>query len=342
MGAEFAVNAETDLAQVSPAASMNAAGEFAITWVSDHRLLIDPDNDSEKSIFVQWYDATGTATGDEQLVHTIIKDFEAQEYPDVALDDKGDMIIVWQSILQDGSAWGVFGRQLRADKTPVQPAEFQINQTTAENQRRATVVSDPDGNFTVSWQSDLQDQSATAIVSRQYNADGTPETDEMVVNTWELGPQILPVMAMTPAGDFGVFWNGQGDRRVEGVHGRIFEEGFVPPEPHIHVEPIGDQWLVGEASSLAQSFPAVGVFESTGNYVAAWTSFEQADGDTSGLGVYAQLYAPDGTPLVDPFLVNTGYTTDDQTNPTVAVAADGTFLVAWQSQGEDGDGDGIF
>ncbi|MCA9174993.1 MAG: Ig-like domain-containing protein [Planctomycetales bacterium] len=129
---------------------------------------------------------------------------------------------------------------------------------------------------------------------------------------------------------------------MEGVHGRIFEEGFVPPEPHIHVEPIGDQWLVGEASSLAQSFPAVGVFESTGNYVAAWTSFEQADGDTSGLGVYAQLYAPDGTPLVDPFLVNTGYTTDDQTNPTVAVAADGTFLVAWQSQGEDGDGDGIF
>ncbi len=108
IGLEFPVNAETDLDQVSPEISMNASGQFAVTWVSDHRALIDPENDSEKSIFVQWYDAAGNSSGDEQLVHTIIKDYEAQEYPDVAIDANGNMIVVWQSITQDGSAWGVY------------------------------------------------------------------------------------------------------------------------------------------------------------------------------------------------------------------------------------------
>lgn len=342
IGREFPVNAQTDLDQVSPEISMNALGQFAVTWVSDHRALIDPENDSEKSIFVQWYDIAGNAIGEEQLVHTIVKEYQAQEYPDVAMDADGNMIVVWQSITQDGSAWGVYGRQFLADKTPVQPAEFQINQTTDLNQRRATVVCDPQGNFTVSWQSDRQDQAATAILSRQYHADGTPETDEMVVNTWELGPQILPVMAMTPSGDFGIFWDGQGTSRLEGIHGRIFEEGYVPPEPHITAAPVDDQILVSEAGGLEQSFPAVAVIENNGHYVAAWTSFEQSDGDVSGLGIYAQTFLADGTPDSDAFLVHTAYTTDDQSNPAVAADGGGNFVVVWQSLRQDGDGWGIY
>ncbi len=342
LGTEFQVNTHTYLDQVSPEVAMNTAGEFAVVWVSDHRAEFDLDDDSEKSIFVQWYDANGNYTGDEQLVHTIDKDYQAQEYPDVAIDTYGNLTVVWQSITQDGSAWGVYGRQLLPDKTPVQPAEFPINQTTAENQRRATVACDPDGNFTVSWQSDLQDQSATAIVSRQFHADATPETDEMIVNTWELGPQILPVVAMTPSGDFGVFWLGQGTSRSEGIHGRIYEEGYEPPLPHISVTPVGDQFLVSEAAGLEQSNPAVAVIELSADYVTAWTSFEQPGGDESGLGVYAQRFAADGTPQGDAVLVNSAYTADDQTNPVVAVAEDGRFIVVWQSLRQDRDGFGIY
>ncbi len=342
VGGEFAVNQRRYLDQVSPAVSMNANGEFGVTWVSDHRSEFDLENDSEKSIFVQWYDSNGVASGDEQLVHVINKEFQAQEYPDIALDGNGNMIVIWQSITQDGSAWGVYGRQVLADKTLVGDQEFQINQTTAENQRRATVVSDTAGNFAVSWQSDLQDQSATAIVSRQYHADATPETDEMIVNTWEIGPQILPVMAMTTSGDYGVFWSGQGLSRSEGIHGRIYEEGYVPPPPQFFIEPLGDQFLVSEAAGLEQSFPAVAVVEQTGNYVAAWTSFEEPEQDTSGLGVFAQQFNKDGTPAGDRILVHSTFTTDDQSNPAVAVDQNGAFVVVWQSLAQDEDGWGIF
>lgn len=342
VGAEFVVNTHTETDQVSPEVAMNAAGQFVVAWVSDHRSLTEPVNDAEKSIFVQWFDSNGVATGEEVRAHTLAGSEDAQEYPDVAIDAAGNFVVVWQSINQDGSAWGVYGRQFLADKTPVQAAEFQINQVTEGSQRRATVVADPAGNFTVSWQSDGQDQSATAIMSRQYNADGTPETDEMLVNTWEIGPQILPVMAMTPSGDFSIVWVGQGTSRTEGIHGRIYGEGYQPPPPEIGIRAIGDQFVASAATGIEQSSPAVAVIESSGDYVAAWTSFEQPGGDESGLGVYAQRFFADGTPNGDAFLVNTGFTTDDQSHPSIAVDSSGNFVVVWQSRQEDGDGFGIY
>lgn len=84
------------------------------------------------------------------------------------------------------------------------------------------------------------------------------------------------------------------------------------------------------------------VIESTGEYVAVWTSFEQADGDTSGLGIYAQRFSADGTPLDLPFLVNSTYTVDDQSAPAVAIDDHGNFVIVWQSLDQDGDGFGIY
>ena len=55
--------------------------------------------------------------------------------------------------------------------------------------------------------------------------------------------------------------------------------------------------------------------------VVAWASQ-----DVSGLGVHARRYGPDGAPLGGDFLVNT-YTTYDQWDPSVGVAADGSFVV---------------
>ncbi len=340
LGSQFLVNAFTELDQASPRISMNASGQFAIAWVSDHRAIFDQD-DSEKSIFVQWFDANGANVCAEQLAHLIDPAAEAQEYPDIAIAADGSFVVVWQSINQDGSAWGVYGRQFLADKTAREAAEFQINQHTEENQRRASVVVDPLGNFTVSWQSDLQDQSATAIMNRQYLADGTPATDEQLVNQWELGPQILPVMAMDAAGDYGIFWIGQGTASTEGLHGRFYEEGYVPPRPHLLVTPNDDQFLVNETTGMSQSAPAIAVIESTGNYVAAWTSFEQPGGDPQGLGVYGQRFLADGAPQGDAFLVS-GVAVDDQDSASVAADAAGNFVVVWESLLQDGDGRGIF
>ena len=78
------------------------------------------------------------------------------------------------------------------------------------------------GNFVVSWQSNHQDESSWAIFNRAYSHDGTPLTGEMQVNTYGKGPQILPAMAGTPQGGYGIFWLGQGVDQSEGVQGRLY------------------------------------------------------------------------------------------------------------------------
>ncbi len=220
-GTEYQVNHFTDLDQVSAAVSMNAAGQHVVTWVSDHRAIFDPA-DTEKTIFAQWYDAAGVSVGDEVVMHSIQPEFEAQEYPDVAINPDGSFTVAFQSVNQDGNTWGVFARQFLSDKTPVQPIEFQVNQTVLAPQRSPSIVSDAEGNFAISWQTHKQDASGPGVFARVYDADAVAQTDEFLVPTWDQGPQSLPVMAMTPGGDFGVFWTGHGVDRAEGVSGRIY------------------------------------------------------------------------------------------------------------------------
>jgi hypothetical protein len=59
-------------------------------------------------------------------------------------------------------------------------------------------------------------------MARVYDNLAVAQTDEFLVPTWDQGPQTLPVMAMAPTGNFGIFWTGHGTDRAEGVHGRIY------------------------------------------------------------------------------------------------------------------------
>ncbi|MBX7103626.1 MAG: hypothetical protein K1X57_06070 [Gemmataceae bacterium] len=226
VGTEFAVNTFTANDQVSPQAAMNKAGELGIVWVSDHPAVTDP-NDTEKSIFVRWYNAAGIAVGPEFPANVYVKD--AQEYPGIGLDMNGNMVVTWQSINQeknqgvtDGTSWGVYARQFRPDGSSPQTSEFLVNSTVAGPQRFPSVGVDAAGRFNIIWQSNHQDGSSWGIYQRQFQADATPETGEQLVNTWTEGPQILPVVARAPGSDYGVFWLGSGTNHTEGVQGRIY------------------------------------------------------------------------------------------------------------------------
>ncbi len=217
----FQVNQFTDLDQSGPSVAINAAHQFVVVWVSDHPSVSDPV-DNEKSVFAQAFDANLVTTGPEVLVHRFVKD--AQEHPDVGIDALGNFVVIWQSINQDGNTWGVFARQFLADKTPVQVREFAVNTTRKGPQRYASVGVAADGRFVVSWQSssDLQEGSSWDLFSQQYSADGTREGGEVAVNTFTEGPQIHPVVAQAPDGEFAVYWVGRGTDKSEGVHGRIY------------------------------------------------------------------------------------------------------------------------
>ena len=107
---------------------------------------------------------------------------------------------------------------------------------------------------------------------------------------------------------------------------------------------VGAEHLVNQVTSYEDRFSAAygtGTARETssttlavdhdGDYVVVWTRYGADDpNDSSGAGVYMRLYNRDDEPLTDEFLVNT-FTEGHQRNPSVAMDADGDFIVVWES-----------
>ena len=102
--------------------------------------------------------------------------------------------------------------------------------------------------------------------------------------------------------------------------------------------PTGDEFTVNQNTSGDQEFAALAPLPG-GGFVVTWESFAQ---DGSFDGIFLRRYDTQGNALGDELQVNT-YTPGNQEDPSVAVAADGTFLVVWDSDsGQDGQARGIF
>lgn len=89
--------------------------------------------------------------------------------------------------------------------------------------------------------------------------------------------------------------------------------------------------------SSDQGGPAIAT-AADGRFLITWHSYYQ---DDSNWGVYGQRYAADGTPQGSEFRVNT-YTYDSQSDPAVAMNADGSTVIAWMSGSQDSSGWGIY
>lgn len=98
--------------------------------------------------------------------------------------------------------------------------------------------------------------------------------------------------------------------------------------------PVGFEERANAATAGSQAAPSAAVGPS-GRHALAW----QGPGD--GTDVWVQVWDGDGTILVPEQLAN-GHQPGCQQAPDVSFAPDGGFVVVWQSEGQDGDGWGIF
>ncbi|MGH8632147.1 MAG: hypothetical protein ACREU7_15470, partial [Burkholderiales bacterium] len=153
---------------------------------------------------------------------------DSQERPAVGMDADGDFVVAWHSLGgQDGDDTGVFARRFNADGTPV-AGEIPVNTTTSNSQNTPAVAMDANGNFVVAWSSFLQDGSSDAAITRRFDADGTPASGEIQLNTTTSNAQRLAAVAVDADGDFVVAWQSDGqDGDGEGVFARVFATGCL-------------------------------------------------------------------------------------------------------------------
>ncbi|NEQ25461.1 MAG: hypothetical protein F6K28_41635, partial [Microcoleus sp. SIO2G3] len=165
---------------------------------------------------------------DVQVNSTLVDDQRlASSRRSIAIRNTGESVVVWQSVGQDGSLDGVFARRIDATGQP-QGAEIQVNETIANRQGNAAVAMDAaTGSFVVVWQSFDPSLFANDIYARRFNADGTPDGGEFIVNipdgVNDEFDQQLPNLALTPDGGFIATWTSQNqDGEGQGIYARRF------------------------------------------------------------------------------------------------------------------------
>src|SRR3954453_8579340 len=129
-----------------------------------------------------------------------------------------------------------------------------------------------------------------------------------------------------------------------GIPGAAYASEALERRMLLSFNPLGTEFQVNQTTALSQGEPAVAV-DGDGDFVVAWQSNGNSslgpNQDPSGYGIYARRFDAAGTPLGGEFRVNS-YTPNDQKDPAVAMDADGDFVVAWASVGEDGSGYGLY
>ncbi|MBN2477072.1 MAG: putative Ig domain-containing protein [Pirellulales bacterium] len=306
MGSEFRVNTTIASAQTFPSVAMDDPGNFVVTWSS-----LSQDF-SGYGVFAKRFDSAGQPVGGEFRVNT----FTAgnQNFSAVAMDADGDFVVTWTSQGQDGSGTGIFARRYDASGT-AGGGEFPVNVTTEGNQRYSSVACDAVGGFVVTWTG--EDESGSGVFARRFAPDGTPITDEFLVNTTTESTQQFSSVAVNPGGNFVVAWQGYDlERNTWNIYAQRFD-------------PVGG--ALGEETLIAEGrFPGVTIGRNA-DFVLVWETYDPQDAEPSA--IYAQHYDALGGALSEPLWAHSqsGY---DQESPSVGMTDD-RLVFLWTSMGPD-------
>lgn len=143
---------------------------------------------------------------------------------------------------------------------------------------------------------------------------------EQQINQYTQKDQQRPVASGNARGQGVVVWESFGqDGSHLGIYGRRLQSG----------RPVGDEFQVNTYTVSRQSFANVSM-NARGDFVAVWRSSLQG---SPGGNIYAQRYAADGSRVGAEFLVGPdGSDLDSQSEPQVALADSGEFVVAFSNR----------
>jgi Ca2+-binding RTX toxin-like protein len=208
-------------------------------------------------------------------------------------------------------------------------SENRVNTTTAGLQANASVTGLADGGWVVTWNAEDSLGNPYNIYQQTYNADGSRDGGETLVNSYVDNSQDRPVVARLADGGWVVAWMSAGvDSWAAGIAFQRYNADGTTAD---------DETVVNTYISDSQYDPGIAGLAG-GGFVVVWSSTGE---DGSGSGIYQRLYNSDGTPADDEVLVNT-YTTGDQRNAVATALDDGGWVVTWVSDGQDGSGAGIY
>ena len=187
-----------------------------------------------------------------------------------------------------------------------------INPSCGHHPPSASVGTFLDGQFVIAWNS-----CNTHI--QKFFADGTKKGSAFQISSDTNSGQFFPTMGTFPGGKLVVAWI-DNKRNLWCV---IFADGAKE----------GHKFQI--TTDEYTSTPAIGTFPD-GNFVVVWSVIVNGRFDVCG-----QRYSSEGKKEGNKFSVNS-YTYGTQKHPAIGTFSDGSFVVVWESQYQDGSENGIF
>ena len=259
-----------------------------------------------------------------------------QVYPDAAITPTNGFV-VWQDNATDGDGWGVSAQRLDGTQTGAY-SPFRVNVIGTGDQQNPRVAMLQRGGAAFVWQGGKQGQQQ--IYARFLSATNTfLGTNDILVNTVTNNFSGRPALAVLTNGNVAVVWSSfdrVATNSLLDVYGQILSTNGAK---------VGTNFLVNQFTAYNQRSPAVAALPN-GGFVVSWVS-EQERSVAPNLGsntvyssasaialasvdIYARLYNSAGSPASAEFLVNPD--NEPCANPAVAVATDGSFLIAWSEK----------
>ncbi|VVO24862.1 hypothetical protein PS723_04515 [Pseudomonas fluorescens] len=361
VGGEVRVNSTTASDQQSPSVAGLADGGYLVSWMSSEQ------DGSTTGIYLQRYDASGTAQGGEVRVNTVTDN--EQQSPSVAALADGGYVVSWISFGQENNSWDIYaqrydvsGQTVTNTLTLEGDAGDNLVQLGSGDERIAggggnDTLFGGEGHDIALYHGSQHDfaiivQAFDQISVNDLNAaDGNEGIDilhdfeslqfsdgvqlqalrreVLVVNSSTFDSKQQPAISALSDGGYVVSWMSSGqDGSGFGIYLQRYNTSGAT---------VGNEVRINSTIASDQQSPSVAAL-ADGGYVVSWMSSGQ---DGSGFGIYAQRYDTSGETVGMEVRVNT-VTTNDQDNPIVAALSDGGYVVSWMSSDQDGSGFGIY
>jgi hypothetical protein len=331
---EFAVNTTQDGDQRYPSVAMDDNGDVVVAWSGNGKDNSSGTADSQ-GVFLQRFDLP-TDTAGPRVIQTWAYDATATGQPQ-EVHNNGNLTVDSTHPTTDITQMVIsFSEALNATTNPSDPLWANSVCNTA--------------NWTF-WQDGIMVPGGVQKVTFGYNG-GDHKYEAVVIFATKLDATAhsYKLQALDAIQD--VFGNAL-DGDSDGLPGGNFALTFtinaspgtvispVPPNPVWTPPgvpaPTGTDTLVSNSVLGAQDSPAV-ASDASGAYVVVWVVYGQGGG--SGGDIVGQRYDQYGQAQGAQFVINT-YTTDNQSAPSVAMDAEGDFVVAWAGEGAS-DSSGVY
>ncbi|MFA6014096.1 MAG: Ig-like domain-containing protein [Gallionellaceae bacterium] len=309
--------------------AVGSNGDYVVTWSG-----IDTGND--RGIFVQKFNANGTAAGSQAMLEATGITNNSDQYPQISsIGNSGAYVVVW-----DGrgttSTSSIFIQLFNADGTTNGSATkldgVRNPYGNADDERPQITALGTGGEYVVTYHSWFWTGGGwdTAIMVQKFDAAGVAVGSAVMLDGYvpSGGNGFPQVSAVGSAGDYVVAWQGGDSGGDETIFVQKFNANGTVNGSMVSLE------ATGATNGNDNNVQLVGV-GSAGEYVVTWQGIDSA-GDQS---IFVQHFNVDGTVKGSSVQLEAiGNSTGiDQAPQIAAVGSSGAYVVTWAGADSTGD-----